>query len=329
MTHAMEFVAADEYMHTPTEDSNFNESAFYDFFTADGSFAFLVRIGNRANEGHAEVTVLGFLPDGRAFFHFERATIENNDAFDAAGLRFDVIEPLKRNRVRFSGQVHVLANADELENPKKVFTESPLEHLELDFEYEDLIPMYGVDSIAGDKAASVLSTAHYQGPTKAHGTWSWGGKSESLSGFGFRDHSWGPRQWNAPQYWRWVSGIADENNFFEGFRWKIDGENPPDFGIVSIDGRVSFFDRVDFSTTYGPAPYYPETVTMTLHTPEGPVEVTGEQIHLAPLRHRKGEHVARIARSVFRCQFAGHTTIGWSEYHDQVIDGRPIGMSEA
>jgi hypothetical protein len=329
MTNPLEFVPADEYMHEPTGDPNFNESAFYDFFNADGSLSFLVRIGNRVNDGYAEVTVLGFLPDGRTVFHYEKAPIADNKAFNAGGLQFHVLEPLQRNRVTFDGDVHVFPDAKLLETPKKVFTETPVERLVLDLEYDDIVPQYGLASLQGDKAVAALSTKHYQGPTTVKGSWTWGGETNELVGHGFRDHSWGPRQWHAPQYWRWVSGIADDKNFFEGFMWKIDGERPPDFGVVSIDGKVSFFDHVDFATTYGPAPFYPESVVMTLHTTDGPVEVTGDVIHLAPLRHRRGEDVARIARSVFRCQFNGLTTIGWSEYHDQVIDGVPVGNSEA
>lgn len=329
MTEAPVFDQSDEYMHLPSDDPNFNESAFYDLVNSDGSQAWTLRIGNRVNRGYAEVTVIGFLPDGRTAFHFQRAPIDNNDAFAAGGVRFDVVEPMKRMKVRFVGDVRMLADATELEDPKRVFTESPLEHLELELDYEDLVTMYGVDSISGGAATSTLSTGHYQGPAKARGTVKLGDRSEEISGFGFRDHSWGPRQWNAPKYWRWLTGVVDEGTFFEGFRWRIGDEQPPDFGVVSIDGKLSFVDRVDYSTTYGPAPYYPETVRITLHTTDGPVEVIGKQLHVAPLRHRSGEHVARIARAVFRCEFAGRIAYGWSEYHDQVVDGIPIGITEA
>jgi len=37
-----------------------------------------MRIGNRPNEGHAEVTACLYLPDGRVAFSFERANISAN-----------------------------------------------------------------------------------------------------------------------------------------------------------------------------------------------------------------------------------------------------------
>jgi hypothetical protein len=53
-------------------------------------------LGNRANEGQAEMTVAVFLADGRGCFNFSRPHIAHNDAFDAGGMRFEVIEPAER-----------------------------------------------------------------------------------------------------------------------------------------------------------------------------------------------------------------------------------------
>ena len=66
-------LARDEYMHEPTDDPQFNESAYYNFVDGDSGFAVLIRMGNRVNEGHAEVTVLVYLPDGGACIRFDRA----------------------------------------------------------------------------------------------------------------------------------------------------------------------------------------------------------------------------------------------------------------
>ena len=44
------------------------------------------------------MTVCLYLPDGRVGFMFKRPEIANNDAFDAGGMRFDVVEPFERAR---------------------------------------------------------------------------------------------------------------------------------------------------------------------------------------------------------------------------------------
>lgn len=333
MGASAEFSPQDEYMHEPTDHPQFNESAYYNFVDGDSGFATLIRMGNRVNEGHAEVTVLLYLPGGGAAFHFERAPIEDNSKFDAAGLRFEVIEPLQRMRVTYSGDVRVMETGTELEDPKKVFAENPVKHLELELEYENTIPVYGLGSsesgqsgIAG--AEDSIATGHYQGPCRVSGTVNLDGDEQRISGLGFRDHSWGPRVWQGPQYWRWVSGLADEKNGFVGWVSKIGDERQPDRGMVLRDGEVSFVERAEISSGYGPAPHYPERVELTLHTSAGSFEVRGEPVNLVPLRNRRGGEVARLAELVFRYDFDGMPAHGISEYHDRMIDGVPAGMDE-
>jgi len=60
----------DEFMHPVSSDPHFSENMLFTFFARDGSHGGLIRIGNRVNEGHAEVTFLLFLPDGRTLFQF-------------------------------------------------------------------------------------------------------------------------------------------------------------------------------------------------------------------------------------------------------------------
>ena len=52
-----------------------------------------VRMGNRPNEGYAEMTVCLYLPDGRVAFNYKRPKIDGHEAHDAGGLRFEVIAP--------------------------------------------------------------------------------------------------------------------------------------------------------------------------------------------------------------------------------------------
>ena len=47
-------VESDEFNHTPTADSNFNESVYVNGFDPVQRCGGWMRIGNRANEGYAE-----------------------------------------------------------------------------------------------------------------------------------------------------------------------------------------------------------------------------------------------------------------------------------
>ncbi len=329
-----QFPRNDEYMHEPTDHPQFNESMYFNFVDGASGFSTLVRMGNRINEGYAEVTVLLYLPGGGAAIHFERASISDNNAFDAGGLRFEVIEPLERMKVTYSGESYVLADGLDLADPKKAFTESPVEHLELNLDYENTIPVYGLGStddgvggIAG--AEDSIATGHYQGPCRVDGTVRLGdGEERKISGLGFRDHSWGPRIWQGPSYWRWISGLADENNGFVGWVSKAGEERAPDRGMVLHDGQFSLVTGIDISSTYGEAPHYPRTMQFTLHTADGDFRVKGEALTQVPLRHRRDGQVARLAELVCKYDFEGKTAYGISEYHDLILDGVPAGMRE-
>ncbi len=61
----------DDGLHPLGPEENFNESMyfnFFDFFDREHNTGGCVRMGNRANEGHAEMTVCLYLADGRVLF---------------------------------------------------------------------------------------------------------------------------------------------------------------------------------------------------------------------------------------------------------------------
>ena len=69
----------DEYMHENNGEANFNESMYINCFDPDSLVGGWFRIGNRANEGYAEMTVCLYLPDGRVAFMFGWAVSPEND----------------------------------------------------------------------------------------------------------------------------------------------------------------------------------------------------------------------------------------------------------
>ena len=100
--------------------------------------------------------------------------------------------------------------------------------------------------------------------------------------------------------------------------------------MVLRDGEFQRVDRVSVKSVYGPAPHYPESMTVTMHTESGDeVTATGEVFHNVPLRNRRDGEVARLAEVLVKLQFEGAVGYGISEYHDKMVDGVPLGMTEA
>lgn len=323
----------DEFMHEPTDELQFNESMYFNFVDGERGFSTLIRMGNRVNEGHAEATVLVYLPGGGAVIHFDRPVIKDNDAFDAGGLKFEVIDPLRHVRVTFTGEGHELANGLDLADPKKAFKSSPLKPLQVTLDYKS-IALYGLggsaDSSGGIAGAEdSIAAGHYQGPCRITGSVAIGADKHEVSGLGFRDHSWGPRIWQGPKFWRWISCLCDEDNGFVGWVTKIGDTIAPARGMVIRDGKFSLVRDATVTTTYGPVPHYPERFDLTLITDDGEWKAHGEALTNVPLRHRRDGVTARLAEIVCRYDFDGKEGYGISEYHDLIIDGIPAGMGEA
>ena len=98
-----DITAQDDYTHPLGPESNFNESMYFNFFDRAKNAGGFVRLGNRANEGYAEMTLTLYQPDGSVLFQYKRPEISNNDAMDAGGMRFEVIEGLEKLRTTYDG----------------------------------------------------------------------------------------------------------------------------------------------------------------------------------------------------------------------------------
>ena len=55
----------------------------------------------------------------------------------------------------------------------------------------------------------------------------------------------------------------------------------------------------------------------------------GEVLSLVPLRNRRDDKITRISEGMTRWRMAdGRVGYGLSEYLDQIVDGRPVGLAE-
>src|SRR6266540_1836576 len=141
---------SDEYMHPLESAKNFNESMYFNFFDPADRIGGWVRLGNRANERYAEMTTCLYLPDGRVGFMFSRPEISDNDAFDAGGMRFDVVEPFETLRTTYHGKVALLDEPLQMANPRKAFTENAWVDAEVELDYRGVSPMWGGEPVNDD-----------------------------------------------------------------------------------------------------------------------------------------------------------------------------------
>lgn len=323
----------DEYCHKPDEATNYNESMYFNVFDPVRKIGGWFRLGNRVNEGYAEMSVCLYLPDGRVAFMYGRPHIDNNDEMNAGGMRIDVIEPFKRLRVRYDGKACLLAKPLEMANPKKAFKNNPTVDCKVDLDYSGIAPMYGGLYVKEDGSEIVVdpeksfAKAHYEQHMAAKGSFEIDGQRWEIEGYGLRDKSWGPRYWQSISWYRWLP-----MNFGADFGMMIsligtaDGELRAS-GMVLRRGEYVMIDDVRIESKWDEN-WYQTEFRAWAKTKEREYEVQGKVISMIPLRNRRMgsdgvELVTRITEGMTEYTCDGLTGYGLSEYLDQVVDGKP------
>lgn len=142
----------------PQHDTRFWESVFTFMLPGD---RFLVAKGAAAADAHAS-------------------------AF-GAGLTYECVEPFRRWRKSFHGLAQ-LVSGDQLRSGP--LPDGPHLAVDMDLVWDGVGPTFDMD-MSEQVWADVK--AHYQQHCRVRGQLVFGGERLELSGFGIRDHSWGPR----------------------------------------------------------------------------------------------------------------------------------------
>ena len=312
----MSIEPSDEYMHANTGEANFNESMYFNFYDRTARAGAFARIGNRPNERYAEMTIAVYLADGTALFNYKRPEIADNGAFDTGGMRFGVVDPFKHLRVTYDGHAVYLAQPLDLEDPRAAFTGNPFKPVALDLDWYGLSPMYGGTAL--EHSEMVFAKGHYEQHGRAVGQLVVDGVAHAVDGFGLRDHSWGPRSWQSPAYYRWLIGQFDAGFGFMGSQIVTQNGTELLSGFVFRDGENHYVDRLTVHTDWAEPGHYHDRIALSLHTRAGDVEISGRVLTMLPLRNRRDGKVTRISEGLTEWRCGDHVGYGWSEYLDQI-----------
>jgi hypothetical protein len=315
-------VPEDDYTHPLGPEPNFNESMYFNFFDPKRSIGGFVRLGNRANEGRAEMTTCLYLNDGRVLFDFKRAPIDHNDAFDAGGMTFEVIEPTQTLRTTYRGKVLELADPRAMADPSKAFRESPRRDISLDLTHEASGPMYGGSKDKSQEkleAENQFAKAHYEQHMAVQGTLELDDETIEIDGYGLRDHSWGPRHWQAIESYEWLTMNFGPDMGAMVSIVRRDAENQKSGGVVIENGELRLITDVEIEPVFDENGLYHQSLDVRVKTHDGEqLEIHGDVKGFIPLRNRREGLVTHIGEGMTEWKLGDRVGYGLSEFLRQV-----------
>jgi hypothetical protein len=324
--------AADEGVHVPSGDMNFNESVYVNGFDPVARIGGWMRLGNRAHEAHAELSLCFYLPDGRIACQFRRPSINDNARFAAGGMAYRVAEPLQTVVMQYSGDVLVLDDPELLRDPGRLFADAPRHDCAVELELTGLAPIHGGEpTTAGQETmyGRDFSLGHFFQHMRTRGTIRIGGDEWKIDGLGWRDHSWGPRHWSNIHYYRLFIANFGEGRGITALKITDRAGTTRRRGVLHIDGRLEEITDFDLITDWTDQ-MDPRSMRLALRTAKRAAVLEGEVLTLAPLRNRRklGDEllVTRIAEGLTQWRWGEHSGLGISEYIERIEDGSPVGF---
>jgi len=327
----------DEFTHKPDPVPNYNESMYLNAFDLGQEAGGWFRLGNRVNEGHAEMSVCIYLPDGRVGFMYDRPKITSNDEMNAGGLKIEVIEPFKRLDVSYEGKVCLLDDPLQMADPRTAFRQNPMVDCSVHLEWSGVSPMYGGRPVYEDGTEieqdpeTSFAKAHYEQHGTVKGQIVVGDEAITIDGLGLRDKSWGPRHWQALYWYRWLPMVfsPDFAMMLSVIGRDAEGTGIRAGGMVLEGDEYKILEDCRIESTWDEN-LYQTGMTCWAKTTDREYNITGDVLSMIPLRSRRktpdGEQLlTRITEAMTRYECDGQVGIGMSEYLDQIIDGRPVG----
>ncbi len=306
----------DDYTHPLGPEENFNESVYFNFFDRENGRGGFIRMGNRANERYAEMTVIVYNSDGSAFFNYKKPEIDNNDEWRAGGAHIEVIVPGEEIRTVYDGAALHMADPRDMKDPGKAFKSNPFKKIRLDLRHHGVGPMYGHVGEPGD--GNDFARAHYEQHMRVSGTLEIEGETTlNINGHGLRDHSWGPRFWQSIRSYRWITGNYGDDL---GMVLSVVGDRVG--GMFHKGDEFIQVKAVKLDTEYEPGTDFHRGLRADVTLENGDQHVVeGVVKGFIPLRNRRSEKITYIGEGMTEYRLDGDRVgYGLSEYLNQPGD---------
>ncbi len=321
----------DELPHQPTKEINFNESVYVNGWDAGKKYGGWMRIGNRVNEGYAEMQLCFYLPDGKIACQFLKPPISSNEKFNANGLEYEVVEPFEQVAMKYNGPMFVIEDPDHLREPRKLFQDSETVDANISFQLTGNSPLYGGEPIDEKNETMYgrnFSLGHFFQHTITKGKVAIGKNQFTLDGYGWRDHSWGPRYWTNIFCYRLLIANFGADRGFTLLKLMEKNGGIRASGVLLVDNQYEPITDLEVTTDWNDK-FDPVQIAVDVQTEHRSARLEGKILTLAPLRNRRKAGdiylMSRIAEGFTEWSWEGKKGIGISEYIERLENGKPVG----
>ena len=205
----------DEYMHPNTGEANFNESMYFNFYDRTRALRRL-----RPHRQPAERALRG--DDHRRLPARRHGAVQLQAAGDRRQRRLRRRRHALRRRRAVQAPARLLRRPRRLPGPAAATSRiraapSPATRTgRCRWRSTGTASARCTAARRGEHSEMVFAKGHYEQHGRAAGTLTVDGTAHRVDGFGLRDHSWGPRSWQSPSYYRWLIGQFDDGFGFMG-----------------------------------------------------------------------------------------------------------------
>jgi hypothetical protein len=147
------------------------------------------------------------------------------------------------------------------------------------------------------------------------------GERLEIEGFGLRDHSWGPRYWQAIHSYEWLTLNfgPDLGAMVSVIQRDAAGKERSAGGVLVRGMAMERLVDAEIEAEYEENGLYHKRVTARVTTEGGEqLEIQGEVESFIPLRNRRDGNVTHIGEGMTRWKLGDRTGHGLSEFLRQV-----------
>lgn len=308
----------DEAYHVcDSPDPLWRESHYFNFYDPQHQIGGITTIGRKPNVGHSEAVLVLYLPDGSLLVYKQEVPVTGMSA--AGALRYEMTEPLTDWWLTFAGTCLRVMEPRKLASRwtqfKALFRR---QRVRLDLRWQGLNPVFDYGDYAVLPPDNRVAARHYEQAGHYTGFIELDGERLEMDALGERDHSWGIRDWHAPDEWRWIVAQFGPDLAVNGARLVISGATG-ELGFVWRDDRNHVVRRLDLETEYEADGVTQRRVTARFHEDGGRVtEMTAEVITPAAIAFRDVTGLTIITEALSRFTCGDRVGYGITEYLRQV-----------